>query len=160
MRLFFLLIPAAIAALITVALAPLARRLAFAVGAVDHPGPRKIHSEPIPRFGGLAVILSATFVIVALYSLKLLDREIIATRLLTGLAVGLLPILFISIFDDIRPLPAMPKFLAHTLGATIVVIDFGIRLGPVLHLFGKEIHIGWMAIPVSIVWIVGVTNAF
>src|SRR5207245_10731023 len=110
---FILLISAAAAALLSAALAPLARRLAVFVGAVDHPGDRKIHSTPIPRFGGLAVMLSTVIVLAVLAKLNLLDAELRANHLLIGLAIGILPVLIVSIIDDIRPLPPLPKLFAQ-----------------------------------------------
>ena len=159
MTLLALLVPAVIAALITAALAPLTRKLAFAVGAIDRPGERKIHSAPVPRLGGLAVLISAAVVLFALRTVKPFDH-LLNSRLLVGLAIGILPVLAISILDDIRPLSPLPKLLAQIAAAVIAVISFGIRLGPDVHLFGKVIHLGWWAVLISIVWIVGVTNAF
>ena len=54
---------------------------------------------------------------------------------------------------------ARKKFLAHTLGA-IIAVGFGVSLAPVVHLFGTAIHLGVLAAPLSVLWIVGVTNAF
>jgi UDP-GlcNAc:undecaprenyl-phosphate GlcNAc-1-phosphate transferase len=160
MRLLVLLLSAAAAALLSAALAPLTRRLAFAVGAIDRPGERKIHSTPIPRLGGLAVVASTAAIITVLAFLGKIDQEIAASDLLSGIALGLLPVLIFSIIDDVRSLPAFPKILAHTWGACIAVFGFGIKLGTTIHLFGREFHLGWMAIPISLLWIVGVTNAF
>ena len=47
---------ALVAALVVLATTPLAARLARAVGAVDVPSDRRIHSEPTPRLGGLALL--------------------------------------------------------------------------------------------------------
>ena len=90
MTLSALLIPPLVAALMTAALAPLTRKLAFAVGAIDRPGERKIHTIPLPRLGGLAVLISAAVVLFALRMGKLLDRELLNSGLLTGLMFALL----------------------------------------------------------------------
>jgi UDP-GlcNAc:undecaprenyl-phosphate GlcNAc-1-phosphate transferase len=79
--------------------------------------------------------------------------------LVTGLGFGVLPILLVSIADDIRSIPAKWKFLAHLLGA-VFAVSFDISLAPTVHLFGSALQIGWIAAPLSVLWIVGVTNAF
>src|SRR5438045_7601499 len=108
MRLFVLLLATGATALLTAALAPLTRRLAFAVGAIDRPGERKIHSTPIPRLGGLAVVASTVIIIGFLAILGKIDQEITASHLLAGIGLGILPVLIISIIDDLRPLPVLP----------------------------------------------------
>jgi UDP-GlcNAc:undecaprenyl-phosphate GlcNAc-1-phosphate transferase len=135
------------------------RRLSFRLGALDQPGERKIHVEPIARLGGLAVL----FPVILLLSVMAFvpDPRIHAVHrdVLLPLFVGLIPIFLISLADDIRPMPSVAKFAAHLCGATVAVV-LGIRLADVVHLFGSEIHLGFLAIPLSILWIAGLTNAF
>ncbi|MCK6684970.1 MAG: hypothetical protein L6R30_21420 [Thermoanaerobaculia bacterium] len=155
-----LLLPALLAALLSWLLAPAARRLAIAVGAVDHPGPRKIHHQPIARLGGLAVILAAAIVFLLGSSpggVRL--HEALPLGLLHALAWGLLPIFLISIWDDIRPLRALPKFGAQVLGAATTVA-LGVSLPDTIHLFEVPVGLGLLTAPVSVLWLVGVTNAF
>ena len=54
MTVIFFALSAVAAAVLSCALTPATRRLALAVGAIDHPGPRKVHEHPTPRLGGLA----------------------------------------------------------------------------------------------------------
>jgi UDP-GlcNAc:undecaprenyl-phosphate GlcNAc-1-phosphate transferase len=156
--LIWLLLPAVTAALLAAVLTPLVARLAVAVGALDMPGDRKIHTGPIPRLGGLAVVTS---IAVVLAGAPLLSggRWELPSHLATGLAFGVLPVFLISLLDDVRSARARYKVIAHTLGAAIAV-SFGISLDPVVHLFGTPIYIGLLAAPLSVLWIVGVTNAF
>jgi len=161
MNVFLFLLPALIAALISYALTPLTARLALRIGAVDEPNSRKIHQQPIPRLGGLAVVIG---VAAALGSLFVFHTPGNGTLIhdysfLLGLGIGFLPILAISFWDDVKPLRPAPKFLAQTVGA-VLAISFGIQLGPEISLFGNAINLGVWAIPISIVWIVGATNAF
>jgi UDP-GlcNAc:undecaprenyl-phosphate GlcNAc-1-phosphate transferase len=151
-------LPAITAALLSATLTPVVARIANAIGAVDMPGNRKIHTIPIPRLGGLAVVVSivATFVGAPLLSG---GRWQLPLHLASGLAIGLLPVFLISVADDVRSVSARYKLLAHVLGA-VIAVSLGISLGPVVHLFGTPIHIGLFAAPLSVLWIVGVTNAF
>jgi len=154
-----LLAPAALAALLSYLLTPLAGRLAARLGALDQPGPRKIHQRPIPRLGGLAVIASGVLVAVAARWLAPWSLPAAQSRLLLGLGLGLLPIVVVSVRDDIKPLRPGPKFVAHFAGAAAAVA-LGISLQADIHLFGQTVSIGWLAFPLSVVWLIGTTNAF
>ena len=150
--------PAVVAALLAYALTPVARRVALATGAVDRPGPRKIHSVATPRLGGLAVLVSSAivFTAAAFFSDKV---HSLPPEFLVGVAAGLAPIVVISIIDDIRPQRAIVKFITQIAGASIAVV-LGIRLNPSVHFLGNEISIGWLSIAISILWLAGITNAF
>jgi UDP-GlcNAc:undecaprenyl-phosphate GlcNAc-1-phosphate transferase len=158
MTLVFLILSPILAALISLLLTPLFGRLAVRIGAIDRPGPRKVHEYPVPRLGGLAVIVSAALVGALLLWSDLPHVVHIADDLALGLVCGLAPIVLCSILDDITPLPALPKLAAHLLGAAAAV-SLGVRLGDEVHLFATPIHLGAWAIPLSIVWLVGLTNA-
>jgi UDP-GlcNAc:undecaprenyl-phosphate GlcNAc-1-phosphate transferase len=157
-HLVWMTVPATAAAVLSLALTPLVARFAVAIGAVDLPGHRKIHIAPIPRLGGLAVVTSISVVILGAPMLSGGEWQL-PSRLAIGLAIGVLPVFLISLVDDIKPVRASYKLLAHTIGA-VVAVTFGISFGPVVHLFGNPIHIGLVAAPLSVLWIVGVTNAF
>ena len=155
MSFFGFLLPGVAAAVLAFLLTPVVIRLAGRVGALDLPGPRKIHSSPIPRLGGLAVVTASAAVIIAIETFG--DGSL--RHFWAAVGLGLIPILIVSVLDDIRPLPAAPKFLAQLLGAGIAVAG-GISLDSTIHLFGEDLSIGVFAIPLSLLWLVGVTNAF
>ncbi len=146
---------AALAAVVGFALTPAAGWLSKAVGAIDKPGPRKIHQVPIPRLGGIAVIVALGVTVLVMLRLG----ADLPGDFLKGLGLGLLPVLLISIIDDIRSVPAVIKFAAHGIGAAIAV-SYGFSLGNTVHILGVGTSIAVVAIPVSWLWIVGVTNAF
>jgi UDP-GlcNAc:undecaprenyl-phosphate GlcNAc-1-phosphate transferase len=154
------LLPFLVATLAAMALTPLARRLSTVIGAIDQPGARKVHRVPMPRLGGVAVLgaMAVTFLLLWV-ALPQHPVRMMEGKIALGAALGLLPILLISLIDDIRPLPAGPKFAAHALGAAIAV-GSGVCLAPTVHLFDHPVYIGVLAVPLSMVWIVGVTNAF
>ncbi len=159
MTLILFFAPAFAAAVISYALTPSVGRLAIWLGALDQPGPRKIHQHPIPRLGGLAVLGAIASVAVATFWLSPWTGWQLPGRLCLGIALGLLPIVAVSIRDDMKPLPPLPKFVAHLVGAAIVV-GFGVSLNSEVHMFGQTITIGWLAWPLSVLWLVGTTNAF
>lgn len=156
MRLATFALAGGLAGAISLALTPGARWLAVRLGAVDEPGRRKVHVQPVPRLGGLA-ILAATVLVFVLF--RPLFEFAGSARLWTGLGLGLLPILTVSVIDDVRRLGAAVKACAQ-LGGALVAVWFGITLPPDVHLFGFTIAIGAWSIPISVLWLVGVTNAF
>jgi UDP-GlcNAc:undecaprenyl-phosphate/decaprenyl-phosphate GlcNAc-1-phosphate transferase len=156
---FLFVLPAFIAAVLSFALTPSARRLALRVGAIDEPGPRKVHQAPVPRLGGLAVLAAIALVLGAMGVVSIPGMQALPKDLCTGLGLGVLPILAVSLWDDIKPLRALPKFAAQFTGAGVAAA-FGIRLGAEVHLFGQTIPLGYLAVPISILWMVGVSNAF
>ncbi len=147
------------AALLSFLLTPAARWLAGRVGALDVPDARKIHGEPMPRLGGLAVLVSVAVVGVLAGRGELGRAFQFPETLWRGLAFGLVPVFLISLFDDLRGVRARWKALAHVVGA-VIAVQLGIVLSPVVHFLGEPIQIGLLAIPLSVLWIVGVTNAF
>jgi UDP-GlcNAc:undecaprenyl-phosphate/decaprenyl-phosphate GlcNAc-1-phosphate transferase len=146
------------AAAIAFALTPSVTRLAMHLGAIDLPDARKVHRQPTPRLGGLAII--AAVAIVSLCSPWIFgDAWGLTPMLAQGLLLGLLPIVIVSLIDDVRPVPARIKFLCHIAGATLAVM-LGISLPERVHVLGYEIWLGVLAAPISVLWLAGITNAF
>jgi UDP-GlcNAc:undecaprenyl-phosphate GlcNAc-1-phosphate transferase len=153
--LFAIVGTAAVSYLLTPLTIPLATRL----GAIDIPGPRKVHSHPIGRLGGLAVV----FAIALCYAVAFTTGWPMAltpiASLSRGLAAGLPAILIVSLIDDIRGVPALVKLMAHAVGAGVAVAC-GVELHPTAHFLGASVDLGRAVVPLSFLWIVGVTNAF
>jgi UDP-GlcNAc:undecaprenyl-phosphate GlcNAc-1-phosphate transferase len=155
---FAAFLPALFAIVVSWALTPVTMRLASACGAIDYPGPRKIHSCPIPRLGGVAVVLAAVTASSFMVLLPWFEGAMVRD-LARALGVALVPLFVVSLIDDLRSLGPAPRLVTQIVSAMIAV-RFGIHLNPDIHLFGSTVHLGILAIPISVVWIVGVTNAF
>lgn len=144
-----------VAALVALISTPVVRSLAFRVGAVDVPrDARRMHDHPIPRMGGIAIFLG--FILSVLIFLPL-------TPELRSMLLGSVVIVILGILDDIYALPALPKFFVQIAAALIVVVEEGnrIRLLSNPNIFSKEPfwELGWLSIPITVLWIVGITNA-
>lgn len=139
-----------IAFLIALLLTPFVKRLAFRVGAVDRPDGRKVHSRVMPRMGGVAIFLAFTITI-------LLTEPI--TMPIIGLLAGGALILILGIFDDIIGVSPRVKLLGQIAAAGILV-GFGVKISFLTNPFGGEMFsLPVLGIPLTIFWIVGVTNA-
>jgi len=128
------------------------------IGAVDHPGERKIHFEATPRLGGLAIIFGFGFPLLLgaanSHAAGLVSKNL--SYLFAVLASGSL-IIGLGVYDDLIGSNAPKKFLIQTLAA-IILVAFGFHFTFVT-LGGEVIELGILGFIVSVIWIVGVINA-
>ena len=147
-----------VAFLVTFAATPLAKIVAYKIGAVDIPkDSRRVHKEPIARLGGLAIFYGF---IISVLSFGQMDKGI------RGVLIGALIIVILGVIDDVKPLTAKVKLVVQIVAALVVVfqdvqIDFIKNPSLLQHIFGSTdvIVLDWLAIPITVIWIVGVTNA-
>ena len=123
-------------------------------GILDHPNSRSSHARPTPRGGGLAIVAVTTIAAMIIAILLPSSGPQLAMLLLPALAVAA-----ISWRDDIRPLSTRTRLLVHV-GAAAIAVGF---FGPVervdLGRFGI-IEFGVLGWPLTMIWVVGLTNAF
>ena len=159
---FIGVLTATVASVTTWLVTPAVVRFAHRVGALDHPGPRKIHAAPIPRIGGIAVFLGfAAGLIFASFATGYVTSEQ-QERLgyWSILAVATAVVLLLGLVDDIRPVSFQWKFAFQILAATAVwLAGFRVEVLSVPFLSGP-VHLGWSSLPLTVLWIVGITNAF
>ena len=112
-----------------------------------------MHDHPIPRMGGLAIFLGFLLSV-------LLFAEI--TPQLRGMLLGSVIIVVLGIFDDIYSLPAMFKFVVQIVAALVAVFSGNvIQTLSNPNIFSSDLYwdLGVLSIPVSVIWIVAITNA-
>ncbi len=145
----------AVAMLIALLMTPLVKRFAFWVGAVDAPNHRKVHSRIMPRLGGLAIFIA----FVAAYFVVSPAMDALKSDVVFGLLVGGVIVVVIGALDDRFDLSPKLKLLGQILAASVVVYS-GVVIDLVNVPFGDGvISLEWLAVPLTIFWIVGVTNA-
>ncbi len=141
-------------------LTPVVRDLALRIGAVDKPGSRKIHVIAVPRLGGISVVLAVCLTILAAYGLARLSPGLMPyMETWSPVLIGGLIVFLTGVWDDLRPLPAWVKFGFQGLAAGIVIAS-NIRIEHLSALGGGVFNLGLFAIPLTFLWIVGLTNAF
>ncbi len=148
------------AALVALGITPLVIALARWMNAVDRPGVRAVHTEPIPRIGGLAIFTSAMCLIVPVL---FLDNRIGDTfrdaRIQVAALLATATLIFIVGFvDDLRGLPARIK-LAVEIIAAVILCCVGVRISALEITDGYVLPLGGWGVPLTILWIIGVTNA-
>lgn len=133
---------------------PLVKSFAQKVGAIDVPNEeRRVHDHPIPRLGGLAIFLGF---LLAVFLFADIDMKI------RGILIGAVIIVATGAIDDIVSLGAITKLIIQ-----IVVAIIAVSHGVVIELFmnpnvlstHEHIYLGVLSVPITIIWIVAVTNA-
>lgn len=143
-----------IAAVVSFAVTPLVKILSVKWGAIDVPkDDRRMHDHPIPRMGGLAIFLG--FLIATLLLVPLDTPR-------KGMLLGAVVIVILGVFDDKYALPARLKFVVQIAAALIAALA-GNRItvlsNPNIFSDNPVWVLGWLSWPVTILWIVAVTNA-
>ena len=134
---------------ISMALIPLLAASAWRFQFIDMPGDRRAHAGPIAKVGGIAFAV-ATIAAVLLWAPK--DQMI-----LSSLAGGAVILLF-GVWDDRADLHYSLKFLGQALAAAVVIGFAGLRLSS-LPFMDDAVLPEWAVIPLTLIVIVGVTNA-
>ena len=133
---------------------PVVKTFAYKVGAIDVPkDARRMHKVPIPRLGGLAIFIG--FMVSILLFVKL-------TPEMKSILLGAAIIVVRGVVDDIMALPAMLKFVVQIIAAAIPATHgVVIQAFSNPNIFSKNLYwvLGWLSIPVTILWIVAITNA-
>jgi UDP-GlcNAc:undecaprenyl-phosphate/decaprenyl-phosphate GlcNAc-1-phosphate transferase len=145
-----------VALILSVALVPTMRYLSFKVGAVDRGIGRRVHKGIIPRLGGVAIFTS--FIIPVAFSLTRGQWDAFHDKVI-GVLISSAIVLMIGIYDDIKGATVRNKLLAETVAAIIIYI-WGVRITQISNPFGGVIALGLMDLPVTVLWIIAVTNAF
>ncbi len=138
---------------------PIARDLAIRRGLLDHPGGRKIHHAPVPRVGGAAMVLAFCVAVgSAVVGTGLMETapDWQSDRVL-AVMLGISILVVVGIVDDLRGMQARVKLLAQILAA-VVAWALGLSID-VLHFPSGPVELGSLALPLTLLWIVGIINA-
>ncbi|MGI6037445.1 MAG: glycosyltransferase family 4 protein [Limnochordia bacterium] len=136
------------ALVITFLITPLVRRLAVRYGFIDRPNERRVNRVPVPTGGGVGIFLGFTIPVLLTLPLSRTTAGILASG-------GL--ILLLGLIDDRWSLRPLIK-LAGQIAVAYLLTRFGLRIEFVTNPFGDMLYLGPLATPVTILWIVAVTN--
>ena len=131
------------ALLFVVGVTPGARWVALRLGIMDQPDTRKLHTTPMPRFGGIAMYGA---VVVAL----LVFEERFSVNQLVSILLGATWVSFLGVWDDRWGLRPILKFTGQIIAALILIVS-----GVQVHFLPSD-FLNWA---VTVVWVVGLANA-
>jgi len=156
-RVPYSLILALMALAVTLLATPLVIRLARRAGALDRPGPRRIHALPVPTMGGLALALAVLGVAWVARAFPG-PAGLLEIRPLLGLSLAAIPILALGAVDDVRGARPWVK-LAIQACAALVLVLFGYGVPLITNPFGGSFTSGIFNVPLTVAWVLIVINA-
>lgn len=149
-----ILVALAAAFLVSFVATPIVKTFAVQVGAIDVPDKKRhLHARPIPRMGGLAIFIGF-FIAVLLFAN--------ITTQVRGILLGAILIVVVGAIDDVLNLNAWLKLGIQILAAVIAVLSgviINVVTNPLQITSEQAVTIGILAVPVTVLWIVGVTNS-
>ena len=152
------LVAVATALLATVVLVPVVRLAALRLRLVVPPGGRHAHTTPTPTGGGVAIFLGVWLAI-------LVGTSVMGIwpwqESLRGIFLGSALLLVLCIMDDAFGLPVLPRLLGQVLVA-LVAWAHGVKIvgfGPLAAHGGDYMALGWLSLPLTVLWIVFLINA-
>lgn len=134
---------------ITVSLIPGMTNLASRLQLVDLPDSRKVHTCPVPRIGGLAMALGASVPVILWTA---------ASNFMRAYLIGAGILVAFGLLDDLRGLGYPAKFAGQFSAALAAVSLGGVRINSLGSLLPAQLP-QWFAMPVTVIVIVGITNA-
>jgi len=144
----------ALALVLSLAATPAVKWFAVRIGAMDVPkDSRRVHKSPIPRLGGLAIFVGFVLSVLVFAEITLQIR---------GILIGAVIIVVIGVIDDIISIRAYIKLAAQIVAAVVAVLH-GILIevfsNPLVFAEADLWFLGFLSIPITILWIVGITNS-
>lgn len=153
-----------ISALVVIWSTPIVKKIAIRSGRVDLPNDRKVHQQPMVRLGGVSIFAGALIALLLVWGLggfidatgkPLSPRD---EYEIWGVVIGGIAFFLIGLADDLFNLTPLTRLLLQT-GVASLVWWVGVRIDfltiPNLGL----VQIGWLSLPITVIWLVGMTNA-
>ncbi len=138
---------------ISLLITPLIRLFAFKIGAVDKPNKRRMNQVAMPTIGGLGIFISFAF------SSTVLFRNILPQPYVYKILLGALIIVVTGLIDDRKEISPKLKTLGILLACLEIYFVAGIHFSELTLPFVGTIQLGWLALPMTILWIMAITNA-
>ena len=145
---------------ISAAIQPIVRRAAIRSGFLDLPdGDRRTHAEPVPRLGGIGVFVAV--LVAASIGASLDTAHYLAgiAPLMVAMAIGATILFAIGLVDDLIGVRPAVKLVVQSVAA-LIVCKYGFHIDRLILPTGSVVSLGMLALPVAVLWIVGLSNAF
>ncbi len=135
--------------IVSLILTPIVIKVSHKLGIVDQPNFRKVHTKPISVLGGTVILISF---LVGIWLGHPIETEV------KPLVIGSVLIYLVGLIDDIYDLKPIIKLFGQVIAA-LVVVYYGVTIDFISLPIGLTIHFGILGIPITVIWIVAITNA-
>ncbi len=138
---------------------PDVKTIGLKLGIVDKPNSRKIHKRPVVRVGGISIFagtIAALLIVWLLGGFSSLSPQ--GEKEIWTVIMGSICFFGIGFADDLFSLTPISRLLMQLLVASICWF-MGVRIDFLSVPFDSLIHIGWLSLPVTVIWLVGMANA-
>lgn len=146
-----LLLDGLVAACASAAALVVMRRFALVLGLVDHPDQRKQHLGDIPLVGGLAIFAGMVAGAACYGAFHGFDGILLETAAVLALLGAL---------DDRFGLSVRDRLLTQTIVILTVISSTGVYIHTLGHIFGHDVILGWLGVPMTVIAVIGLVNAF
>ncbi|MBD3225861.1 MAG: hypothetical protein GF313_14125 [Caldithrix sp.] len=133
------------------------RKLAIHYKIGEYPDYRKVHKAFMPHLGGLGILSGFITGLGVFFLLRPFEVVPLLSEFWPLLTAAIITVL-LGVWDDLKGLNAPQKFGGQFLAVTLVVF-WGWRIEAVYIPFVDIIHLGWLSIPITYLWLIGVNNA-
>jgi UDP-GlcNAc:undecaprenyl-phosphate/decaprenyl-phosphate GlcNAc-1-phosphate transferase len=147
-----------IAGVVTFISTPLVRRFAQRIGAIDRPNDRKVHANPTPTLGGLAIFLGLVVAGGVASFMPEFEGFFMQSSQPLGIAAAALVILLLGVIDDFRPLSAAPKLAGQVFAGGLLFLS-GVKMQFVLLPSSVYSLSDDVSVLVTVIWIIAMVNA-
>lgn len=134
----------------TLLLVPPIKKLAIVTGAIDEPDERRVHTGKVPRLGGLAIFFGFLLTYLIYFNGYSQYR---------GIFIGMFIVVIVGLIDDSLGLDPKLKFLGQLVAALAAMILSDVNIDFLGGVLGSNYNLGWLSWPLTLFWIVGITNA-
>jgi UDP-GlcNAc:undecaprenyl-phosphate GlcNAc-1-phosphate transferase len=156
--LFYALGAALVAGLLTNLMIPPITRLAFALRALDHPDTRKLQTSAVPRLGGVAILIGLALGTGMAGASRWGEWDSLQRSEMLVLSLGVGLVFLVGLVDDLIGVSVVKKFLCQIIAGWLL-IEIGWSFEVLRLPLVGEIDLGIFGPVLSLIWIVGVTNA-
>ena len=146
-----LLLDGLVAACTSAAVIIVMRRFAPVLGLVDHPDQRKQHLGDVPLVGGVAIFVGMIAGAASYGALEGFERSLLGTAAVLALLGAL---------DDRFGLSVRDRLLIQTIAILTVIASTGVYIHTLGHIFGQDVVLGWLGVPMTVLAVIGLVNAF
>lgn len=145
---------------VSIAVMPVVDRLSRRLGAVSEIGGRHVGKVPIGRLGGIGVLLGCLIALLFNVWANVPFRTALTEyrNQVDGIAIGLMIVSVVGFWDDITRLSATFKLCFQILATTVICVC-GVRISAVDLPLLEPFQLGWLSLPFTILWVVGIINA-